>query len=417
MCRRLTTVQWMRQRRVARECAESARTARISCARIAGAITVLRGALARLSSVSFCEGAQVRPGARLQRLCVVPHTMHADAQADSSPRRPRQSAARAPARQAGHERVRDRGAVAAARASICSPVSGRRTCRRRSSTSRPATCRSSPMRDWPGRLERARRRRRRVGARARPARGRAQLDAGAARRASITAIEANRRAYLKCLVMKETLGLTRTRFLLGDFVEYLRASPGRPVRRRHGERRALSHARPGRAAGATGARVRSAVPLDPLLRCGAPCASGRRWTPRFRPPVAHTVEGFAHTLHPHWYQAARFNPAFCGSGEISAALDGARRHARGVAPLRLRRRVNVALEEPATHERARVRGGRATASGQAAVGIRSRTGARHLLVGPRLPGSAHHADAIRTARPPRTKTDEDPALVACSYPP
>jgi hypothetical protein len=37
----------------------------------------------------------------------------------------------------------------------------------------------------------------------------------------ILAIEANAEAYLKCLIVKETLGLTRARFLLGDFAEYL----------------------------------------------------------------------------------------------------------------------------------------------------------------------------------------------------
>ena len=39
---------------------------------------------------------------------------------------------------------------------------------------------------------------------------------------SITAIEANARAYLKCLIAKETFGMPRARFLLGDCLEYLR---------------------------------------------------------------------------------------------------------------------------------------------------------------------------------------------------
>lgn len=43
--------------------------------------------------------------------------------------------------------------------------------------------------------------------------------------ASVTAIEGNPRAYLKCLVLKEVLGLQRSRFLCGDFVEYLRDAP------------------------------------------------------------------------------------------------------------------------------------------------------------------------------------------------
>ncbi len=45
--------------------------------------------------------------------------------------------------------------------------------------------------------------------------------------ASVTAIEANTRAYLKCLVAKEILGMQRTRFLCGDFMEYLRHEPPR----------------------------------------------------------------------------------------------------------------------------------------------------------------------------------------------
>lgn len=40
--------------------------------------------------------------------------------------------------------------------------------------------------------------------------------------ASILSIEANTRAYLKCLIVKEILGLKRAHFLCGDFVGYLR---------------------------------------------------------------------------------------------------------------------------------------------------------------------------------------------------
>lgn len=45
--------------------------------------------------------------------------------------------------------------------------------------------------------------------------------------ASIVSVEANTHAYLKCLITKELLQLKRARFLCGDFVEYLRANPGR----------------------------------------------------------------------------------------------------------------------------------------------------------------------------------------------
>jgi SAM-dependent methyltransferase len=47
---------------------------------------------------------------------------------------------------------------------------------------------------------------------------------GAAR---IVAIESNVEAYLKCLIMKEALGLKRAEFLLGDFNLYLQNSPER----------------------------------------------------------------------------------------------------------------------------------------------------------------------------------------------
>jgi hypothetical protein len=45
----------------------------------------------------------------------------------------------------------------------------------------------------------------------------------AAGAASVTAVEGNTRAFLKCLIVKELLGLTRSRFLLGDITEFLRA--------------------------------------------------------------------------------------------------------------------------------------------------------------------------------------------------
>jgi hypothetical protein len=41
---------------------------------------------------------------------------------------------------------------------------------------------------------------------------------------SVLAIEANTRSFLRCLIVKELLGLRRSRFLCGDFLEYLRSS-------------------------------------------------------------------------------------------------------------------------------------------------------------------------------------------------
>lgn len=45
--------------------------------------------------------------------------------------------------------------------------------------------------------------------------------------ASVIAIEASSRAYLKCLVSKEVTGLRRASFVLGDFEEYLRGAAER----------------------------------------------------------------------------------------------------------------------------------------------------------------------------------------------
>jgi hypothetical protein len=166
---------------------------------------------------------------------------------------------------------------------------------------------------------------------------------GAAR---ITAIEANRRAYLKCLVMKEVVGTTRARFLLGDFTAFLRESP--EARFDVGI--------------ASGVLYHMHEPVELLARLARACDRLFVWThhhdaafvaqrpevaARFRTPEVRTVDGFTHTLHPHWYQAARFTPGFCGSGET---------HPRWmtrddiVAALRHfgHDRVEIGLEEP-TH--------------------------------------------------------------------
>lgn len=42
--------------------------------------------------------------------------------------------------------------------------------------------------------------------------------------ASVISIEANTRAYLKCLISKEILDMKRVRYLCGDFIEYLKAT-------------------------------------------------------------------------------------------------------------------------------------------------------------------------------------------------
>ncbi len=45
--------------------------------------------------------------------------------------------------------------------------------------------------------------------------------------ASILGIEANTLAFMKCLIVKEIMGMTRSRFMLGDFDRYLQDTPER----------------------------------------------------------------------------------------------------------------------------------------------------------------------------------------------
>lgn len=129
--------------------------------------------------------------------------------------------------------------------------------------------------------------------------------------ASVTAVEANRRAYLKCLVMKEVLGTERVRILLGDCAAYL-AEP--PVPRYD-------------LAVASGVLYHMTDPVTLLARLAAAADRLYLYTfyydaavidarpklaARFRGSEARSVAGFAHRLHVHSYQAARFHPAFCG---------------------------------------------------------------------------------------------------------
>lgn len=164
---------------------------------------------------------------------------------------------------------------------------------------------------------------------------------GAAR---VTAIEANRRAYQKCLVVKEVLGMSRARILLGDFQAYLREHPD--VRYDVGI--------------ASGVLYHMPEPVELIARMARACDRLYFWThyhdgdlvarrpdvaARFRTPETRVVDGFTHTVHPHWYQAARYSPGFCGSGETHprwmtrAGIVDALRHFG-------HDRVEIGLDEP-----------------------------------------------------------------------
>lgn len=135
------------------------------------------------------------------------------------------------------------------------------------------------------------------------------LEKGGA--ASVTAIESNTRAFLKCLIVKEVLELRRARFLCGDFIEFLRRNTQTfEVCLASG---VLYH-------------MPNPVELIALLaqRCseylflwthyyeGAIIGANPTLAPKFVGSVPAEHGGFTHTLHRQEYQAALEWTGFCG---------------------------------------------------------------------------------------------------------
>ncbi|MEO5960503.1 MAG: class I SAM-dependent methyltransferase [Opitutaceae bacterium] len=146
---------------------------------------------------------------------------------------------------------------------------------------------------------------------------------------SITAIEANARAYLKCLVAKEIFGTRNARFLLGDCLVHLRTTA---------ETYDIGIA--------CGILYHLTNPVELLELLGRRCRAIFLWTVFYDPefvaknPVPGakftdtldlTHAGFAHTLHRFNYGDSLEWKGFCGGGEafsywmelpdILAALD------------------------------------------------------------------------------------------------
>lgn len=133
---------------------------------------------------------------------------------------------------------------------------------------------------------------------------------------SIVAVEANTRAYLKCLIVKEILELRRARFLCGDFVAYLRTTDARFD-----------------LCVASGVLYHMENPVELIALLSRVCDRVFIWTHYYDEAIftnnaaiagkitAHTAaehQGFRHTLHQYNYRDARAWAAFCGgSGQIS----------------------------------------------------------------------------------------------------
>ena len=123
--------------------------------------------------------------------------------------------------------------------------------------------------------------------------------------ASVLAIEANTRAYLKCLVVKELLHLQRSKFLCGDFIEFLRRSPSQFD-----------------ACIASGVLYHMRNPVELIELISKASDRVLIWTHYYDPNLledtrftAHTEAeqaGFKHTLHRYEYRAALGWSGFCG---------------------------------------------------------------------------------------------------------
>lgn len=131
---------------------------------------------------------------------------------------------------------------------------------------------------------------------------------------SVTAIEANARAYLKCLIAKESFGMPRVRFMLGDCLVHLRNTE------RHYD-----------IGVACGILYHLTNPVELLELLARRCDNLFLWTVFFDPefvannpvPGAKFSEalqmehaGFKHTLHRFNYGPSLDWKGFCGGGDV-----------------------------------------------------------------------------------------------------
>jgi SAM-dependent methyltransferase len=134
---------------------------------------------------------------------------------------------------------------------------------------------------------------------------------------SVLAIEANTRAYLKCLIVKEIVGLTRTRFVCGDFVSFLRTN---------GERFD--------ACIASGVLYHMTNPVELIALIAKATDKVYLWTQYYDDPgpsnsafelkiTRKSIEeygGFRHTLYHAEYEKAVLRNGFCGGGNPDRRL-------------------------------------------------------------------------------------------------
>ncbi|EWM12536.1 bifunctional 2-polyprenyl-6-hydroxyphenol methylase/3-demethylubiquinol 3-O-methyltransferase UbiG [Kutzneria sp. 744] len=127
---------------------------------------------------------------------------------------------------------------------------------------------------------------------------------------SVLAIESQTRAYLKCLIAKELLGMPAARFVLGDFMAYLRDNADRfDLVFASG---VLYHMRNPVETIALTARAGSRLFLWTHYYDEEIVRSSELLSPRFTTAETSSHEGLEHTLHRFEYESALQLKGFCG---------------------------------------------------------------------------------------------------------
>lgn len=132
--------------------------------------------------------------------------------------------------------------------------------------------------------------------------------------AEIISIEANTRAYLKCLIIKELLNFKRTSFLCGDFLEYLRTN-----RRKFDiciASGVLYHMRNPAELIALVAKASERIFIWTHYYDQSIISGNSKLAYRLSRGVATEYEGFCYELYRQEYKAALNWGGFCGGSEI-----------------------------------------------------------------------------------------------------
>ncbi|NET07055.1 MAG: class I SAM-dependent methyltransferase [Symploca sp. SIO2B6] len=133
---------------------------------------------------------------------------------------------------------------------------------------------------------------------------------------SIISIEANTRAYLKCLIVKELLELKRTRFLCGDFVEYLRTNKKRfDICIASG---VLYHMLNPAELIALASNVSDQLFIWTHYYDHEIISSNPSFAYRLSKGKSSDYKGFRHMLYPQKYEAALNWKGFCGGNDTSS---------------------------------------------------------------------------------------------------